>query len=311
MNLNRKKTTFGRHESFALRYGWLTKGYNAYVDGVSFGDDATVELGVGRNMVNAIKYWLKASQVVGADDQLTALGHTIFHLETGYDPYLEDEATIWLLHWLLASNPDQSTGIYWFFNKFHKREFSSEEVQTALVDFSKEYLGGKTSPTTIKSDAQLILKMYTTPKLKVKRSIEDLLDSPLSLLRLITKSADDSSFVSKPESRSQLPIGIFGFAISQYLAELDQKTIPLEDLMYAKDDRVAPGAIFRLSENDLLTKLENVVKIMPGKFQIRETAGISQLYVIGDELDPNAFLSLHYQPLNKSPLNKENEEKAA
>lgn len=299
MILNRKRSAFGRHESFALRYGWLTKGFDAYVRNISFGDTATVDLGVGRNMVNAIRYWLKACQIVDAKGEyLTEIGKIIFDPNVGFDPYLEDEATIWLIHWLLASNPDQATAIYWFFNKFHKREFTHEEVATALVDFSKEYLEGKSSQATIKNDAQLILKMYGGKNPTAKISIEEDLDSPLSLLNLITINADKKSYLSKVEARTQLPIGIFGFAIAQFLANRSVKAIPLEDIMYSKDDYVAPGAIFRLSENDLITKLEKLVKIIPGTFQIRETAGINQLYIEAEKLDPIRYLNFHYQSIN-------------
>ena len=30
MKFKPEKTAFGRHESFALRYGWLTKGFQAF-----------------------------------------------------------------------------------------------------------------------------------------------------------------------------------------------------------------------------------------------------------------------------------------
>jgi hypothetical protein len=52
-----QKTAFGRHETFALRYGWLTKGYQAaQKDPKIFqSDEATVTLGVGVNMVNSIQ----------------------------------------------------------------------------------------------------------------------------------------------------------------------------------------------------------------------------------------------------------------
>ena len=297
MNLNRNKTTFGRHESFSLRYGWLTKGYNAFVAGETFGDDATVTLGVGRNMVNAIKYWLKACQITNEQGtETTAIGNAIFDAETGFDPYLEDEATIWLLHWLLASNPTQSTAIYWFFNKFHKREFTSEEVQTAIADFSKEYLEGKTSETTIKGDAQLVLKMYSVKNVVKKNdAIEDLLDSPLSLLKLIACGVDDKVFHSKPERREQLPLNILAYAVTQFIKQRELTEIPLEDLMYAKDDHVAPGAIFRLTESDLMAKLEKIVNLVPGQLHISETVGMSQLYLMDKNLDPMEFLRAHYK----------------
>jgi len=77
-------------------------------------------------MVNAIRYWLQAAQLIVPAQpgfKTTSLGDKIFG-KRGFDHYLEDEATIWLVHWLIASSPELATGWYWFFNKFHKPEFT-------------------------------------------------------------------------------------------------------------------------------------------------------------------------------------------
>jgi hypothetical protein len=105
MRFNAEKTAFGRHETFALRFGWLTKGAQALMSGdpVFEADDATVLLGVGKNMVSSIRYWLQAARIIERNESgwtLTKIGEYIFDDE-GYDPYLEDEATIWLLHFFL------------------------------------------------------------------------------------------------------------------------------------------------------------------------------------------------------------------
>ncbi|AOE49510.1 DUF4007 family protein [Kangiella sediminilitoris] len=298
MKFNKNRVAFGRHESFALRYGWLTKGYNALVFEPNFfkSEDATTVLGVGKNMVNAIKYWLTASQLINDNKQEpTTLGKLIFDKEKGYDPYLEDEATIWLIHWLLASNAENSTAIFWFFNKFHKAGFTGLEVQTALKDFVKDQVETKVSATTLKNDAQLVLRMYTPSKANAKTPVEEALDSPLSLLRLIGTGSSSKHYLSKPEEREHLPLGVLGFAVTKLMKDKGVSSLPIEDLMYAKDDFAAPGAIFRLTENALVTKLEQLVNYLPGKLTIRETAGIHQLYILDDKIKPVNYLSKHYK----------------
>ena len=71
MKFTGSKGAFGRHETFALRYGWLTKGMqelNKEELGkqapVFEAEDATVRLGVGKNMVSSIRYWLQATRIV-------------------------------------------------------------------------------------------------------------------------------------------------------------------------------------------------------------------------------------------------------
>ncbi len=58
--------SFGRHETFPLRYSWLTKGYQALIKNPKIfeSQDATVTLRAGKNMAHAIRYWLQAAQIV-------------------------------------------------------------------------------------------------------------------------------------------------------------------------------------------------------------------------------------------------------
>src|SRR2546430_520729 len=60
------EATFARHETFAPRYGWLKKGFEAIrSDGAVFSyEDAAIRLGVGKNMARAIRYWILACGVV-------------------------------------------------------------------------------------------------------------------------------------------------------------------------------------------------------------------------------------------------------
>lgn len=291
------RVAFGRHETFALRYGWLTKGYQALEEdaGVFESDEATVKLGVGVNMVSSIRYWLRACQIIDAQsNQPTAIGKLIFDRKTGFDPFLEDEGTLWLLHWLLSSNAQLATAWYWFFNKYHKVDFTSQEMATALSDWVRATLKTKVSASTVKGDSALVLRMYTLSKGNTRTPLEEALDSPLASLRLVSQSSGGRSFQSRPAPRPGLPLGIFGFAVTQLLQQKRVIAMPIEDLMYSKDESPALGSTFRLTENDLITKLEKLIAFMPGKLEIRETAGIHQIYLLG-EVKPTAFLEAHFQ----------------
>lgn len=63
MRFTGEKAAFGRHETFPLRFGWLTKGAQALMSGepVFEAEDATVGLGAGESMVSSIRYWLQAA----------------------------------------------------------------------------------------------------------------------------------------------------------------------------------------------------------------------------------------------------------
>jgi len=69
--------------------------------------------------------------------------------------------------------------------------------------------------------------------------------------------------------------------------------------MYSRDSFAAPGSIFRLTETDLITKLENMVDYIPGCFDIRETSGIHQLYQT-NEIEPFKYIEKYYADIEKA-----------
>ena len=67
MRFKSDKVAFGRHETFHLRFAWLSKGFAAFQKNSELFEDldaATVTLGVGKNMVQAIRYWMRATQLI-------------------------------------------------------------------------------------------------------------------------------------------------------------------------------------------------------------------------------------------------------
>lgn len=293
-----ERAAFGRHETFSLRYGWLTKGIQALNNNpkVFETDDATVTLGVGKNMVHSIKYWLQATQMAKMKKnhlEITNMGELIFG-KNGWDPYLEDEATIWLLHWLMATNSEQATTIYWFFNKFHKPEFSNQEVTSALLDFTRESIKSKFAATTIKQDITTLLRMYVQSKGNTRTPIEEALDSPLSALKLISYIPNLRLYQYKPDDREELPIGIIGYAIADFFERTGEHIVPIEGLMYRRDGLPSIGSVFCLSENGLLGKIEKIIRHYPEFYELRESAGIHQLYEL-KKVKPLSFLEEHYK----------------
>ena len=110
LNLSQQHPSFrfSGHETFACRYAWLPKAYRAINadSSIFFNEDAAmVELGIGKNMVRSLRFWVDAMGVARPTaertHEITDLGHTIFG-QNG-DPFLEETKTLWLLHWTLSS----------------------------------------------------------------------------------------------------------------------------------------------------------------------------------------------------------------
>ena len=136
--------TFARHETFHPRYGWFRKAYNfAAKDTRIFSrEDAPVRLGVGKNMVRAIRFWGLAAKLIKPNRQSskshaselapTPLGHFLFGV-SGWDRYMEDPGTLWLLHWLLLARPCRLP-VWWLaFNEFHPVEFADDDLEAATT----------------------------------------------------------------------------------------------------------------------------------------------------------------------------------
>src|SRR3990172_1924861 len=114
-----QKLTFSGHESFHCRTLWLKKGYDFISSDKKFNaPDAVVDLGVGKNMVSAINYWMKSFGLLKKENKLSDIAVFIFG-KNGVDPYLENPATLWLLHYHLVTESHAS--IYSLvFNDFRK-----------------------------------------------------------------------------------------------------------------------------------------------------------------------------------------------
>ena len=301
MTIDPKHTAFGRHETFPLRYAWLTKGYRAIIaqpDIFAEPDRAMVRLGVGRNMVSAILYWLQAARLIGyADGKATPtdLGDAILG-EQG-DCFLEDEATLWVLHWLIASNARLATGFYWFFNAFGLPRFREDELRAALADFVARELRVERSASTLKSDTSTLLRMYAPGDPSEPGRGEDHLDTLMGQLRLVEQTGQGREFLSTRTARPFLPPVALHLALAECFADTSdsQAAIPVRDLLYGRDTGPAPGAVFRLSEDGLMAALSRVMRIWPGCYDLRDTAGVHQIYCVRAASSPEIILRDYYR----------------
>jgi hypothetical protein len=302
LRLNPEVGAFGRHESFPLRYSWLPRGFAAAKEDPTIfdSDEATVVLGVGKNMVRSIRYWLLATRMLETVDlalQPTELGEQVFG-KYGWDPFLEDEATIWLLHWLLSTHPAQSTVSFYFFNFFHKFSFTAQEAQTAFLDFLSSTMRARYAATTAKKDIAVLLRMYIKSRSVGGTPTEELLDSPLSSLGLINHFSESRSYQSALRPRPDLPVEVLAFAIGSLFDEMGLAQLPIEALLHTRDGWPAPGTIFRLTENGLLAKLEELVALNSSEWDLRETAGLHQLYRLSSSRPIDA-LAAYYTSHNE------------
>lgn len=156
---------FSGHESFPCKSMWLKKGYDYLVDHNRFSDpDAVVKLGVGKNMVQSIKFWLRAF-ALSHNDEATEIARFIFNDEDGKDPFAEDRATIWILHYLLVITAVASIYYIMFVDlQREKKEFDKNQALSFIkrkcnVPEQKNVF----NENTVKKDIRVLLQNYLAP----------------------------------------------------------------------------------------------------------------------------------------------------
>ena len=156
---------FSGHESFACRYAWLPKAYRALKDDpATFGDveQAMVSLGVGKNMVRSIRFWVEVMGIAVPQRDRTLLptpfADAVFDNE-GFDPYLEDVRTLWLLHWKVSSRFDDPLFAWDYL--LHKWPYGELTRTEALTAFERESRRLNTSHSSVTLGQHLDVFLHT------------------------------------------------------------------------------------------------------------------------------------------------------
>jgi hypothetical protein len=241
---------FSGHETFPCRYTWLPKAVrNLRENPALFSDEdaAMVRLGVGKNMVRAIRFWADASEVIhnpkpkpqtreerrvqstqpmllekatgqygtgmktgnaGADWVVSDFGNAVFGPK-GHDQFLEDIKTLWLIHWKLStSTPEPLFAWHYLLNFWHRPDFTRTEALAAFTH-EAERLSKKLSAVTLDHHFTTFLHTYVPTRSKKGDVLEDNLDCPLVELELIQKVGE------RPTGDSSRHEAIYAFRVEE------------------------------------------------------------------------------------------------
>lgn len=295
--VNKKKASlsFSGHETFVCRYSWLKKACDAVsVNPLIFTDESAIAtLGVGKNMVHSIRHWAKSFGIL-EDDQgsvkLSDLAKNIF-TDDGWDPYLEDQGTLWLLHWNLASNQELATTFYYAFNKLNSIEFTKQQLINELMAFTEDHCV-KVSPNTISKDVDIFIRTYVDSHSSKKIPIEDSLDCPLVELDLLSESSLRGIYRFLRSDKPNLPMEIFIYSLIDFKERYFPETniLAFEDIVYKAG---SPGLIFKIDEDALSYRLSKLEEMTEAKIRFDETSALRQLYIT-DHIDKQTFLKSFY-----------------
>ncbi len=264
------KYTFAGHETFHCRNYWLKKGLDHIWDNNRFNDEAVIHLGVGKNMVTSIRFWLKAFGLIDKDKP-NKLAKFIFE-DDGADPFLEDIGSVWLLHHLLVTNK-HSTIYFLVFSEFRKKriEFTREH----LLKFLEQKCNAQQihyHQKSLKKDIGVFINNYVKPS-KSKSVEEDFsgLLFELNLLQRLEKYGKSQWYAIENKTRSELPFEIVLFCI---LHRYGNGTVSFNELL---NDPDSVGSTFALSSNGLMNKIEEILKAYPNEIVFSDDGGIRVL----------------------------------
>lgn len=269
---------FRAHDTFFIRKGWLSKGMKAVDKApdvfVSKEKNPMDELGIGSNMVKALRYWL---QVVGLttepksgkrNQSFTELGKLIYEK----DRYIEEIGTLYLLHYKMVTNEEEATSWYYFFNEFGLKEFGKEDFVRMLQSHISIKGEDSRPDRTLSDDFTCLINTYV-PRYKSnpnKVSAENNIDCPfgeLGLIDIIGKKGNDVIYKkTTPSVKTFNPWIILAIIIDQASGK---KEISLSELLTAPNNI---GKVFNLDSISMMDVLHSVEKT--GYLKIIRTAGL-------------------------------------
>jgi hypothetical protein len=285
------KYQFTGHETFPCRYSWLPKAYstlkkNSHI--FSNEKEAMTALGVGNNMVRAIRFW---AQVTGLSEHqkdgslnITRFGETLFG-KKGFDPFLEDIRTLWLIHWKLSTNVLEPLFAWdYLLNRWQHPEIIRETILKCFKN-EAERENRKLSPVTLEQHFDIFLHTYFPTRGRKGDIQEDNLDCPLVELELIRKVGErrvdktgkrEIIYSFNREPKLDITPELFVYCLDDFWGKKypNEKTLSFRDVSISP---YSPGMIFKLPEIDIRERLEKLETDSQGAFQYKESVSIQQI----------------------------------
>jgi hypothetical protein len=285
---------FAGHETFPLRLLWLKKAFDAVAEGAPSGtfqeQDAIARFGVGRNMASSMRYWALASRFFEETDKQirpSALGALIL-ADHGFDPYVEQAATVWLTHWHIACTAQMTTTAYYAFNALAAIEFDPATlIEELLVLVTTR--GWRATRGTLKRDVEVLLRSYVRRGDALNEDAAEPLLAELGLIRE-ARLGGWYEFVRGP--KPTLPDGVFAYGLAQFWERQGGSTaLTAEQICYAPG---SPGRVFKLDEDSVITRLMRLDDMTDEAWQWTDTAGLRQIQRRAD-VDPLALIEHAYE----------------
>ncbi|MBF0153834.1 MAG: DUF4007 family protein [Magnetococcales bacterium] len=256
-----------------------------------FTDDAAIALfGVGKNMVVSMRHWSLAAGILRFEENdgsrqgqlvISPLGYAL--LDNSGDPYLEHSASLWMIHWHLATIPGRTTTWYWAFNEFNEpvmdRDFLTERLLRRIKALreSGRMKESRITEITVKRDVECFVRTYLAKSPSARGSHEDNLESPLCELGLMHSIDVGSAFSFCRGPKPTLPDEVFLFGLHDFWARIypTRRELTVETVTHEPG---SPGRVFMLDEESVADRLAVLADLTKGAIRWDESTGMRQVY---------------------------------
>lgn len=271
---------FGGHQSFALRTAWLPKAAQAIQDNDDVFSDplrGVVRLGLGKNMVESLRVWVEAYGIATRHDgkwMLTPLGEALLGVG-GYDRFLEDEQTLWLLHWNIATLRE-GPFFAWelLINRWSERFFTTSEI---MIAFAREAERAARPLSSISARQHFDVWLHTYLRGRNGRG-EEGIDSPLSSLGLVARAGDRETLQGRREPvfafdldpKPMISDALFSYCLHDWWSNAFEfeETVSLSSITFGHG---APGRVFRMPEDEVLARVMRLASSRGARVELIES----------------------------------------
>ena len=269
----RARFEYGRHETFPVRHGWLTKGLRRMSeDGFYRGDVETADaLGLGTRMAKSLQFWLEATGLAKSAFQsneerpgsgrkrkvwhITEFGRTVL----ARDPFLQYPATWHFLHLMLAQGERSVWG--WFFNDYPDRYFTRDGCIQAFRSHAEHHATNVPSTKIAQREIGCLLQAYSVQQRVVSEDPENATVCPLRDLRLVVRHADVDRF-EKTQPIDAVPVEAFLACAVSLAKRTASNSVSFTELVRS---RFGPRRILGLAIDKVESAVDEAVEAYAGQ----------------------------------------------
>lgn len=283
---------YGQHQSFYLRDRWLNKAIKHLEndDRFFYDKEAFEKMGLGKNMVQSLRYWVVATGVaeeVFNEDRkkvhhITDLGRTVFE----YDKFIKFPDTASILHYQMTAQKEPSSTWYWFFNKYRETVTTKDNLLNELIQWVNNHENKSISEKSLKRDIDCLVKLYTAGQ--NTKDPEEVIQSPLNKIKLLEEKK--GIVYKRQPTIQQIGLTALMYVLLDYKEKNQVDSVSVDDI--SKEDGLW-GKVFNLSRSTIVNALNMLTSHIDYPLSFIRTNNLDLVRI--PDVKPLVFLGNEYK----------------